>query len=161
MDLTQLNGGKPMGIEPVEEKTYGPLKPGRYNIECVKVDECQDASGEKSWDELEYVVVDHNRKVWQKLYWQGYSETAFDIADEFRRRAQAALEIQEMYSTKELVGQTLSAELVVKEYNGKERNEVIAGSVKAADKGDSTKAKTPAPAPAPSSNGASKDEIPF
>ena len=161
MDLTQLNGGKPMGIEPVEEKTYGPLKPGRYNIECVKVDECQDASGEKSWDELEYVVVDHNRKVWQKLYWQGYSETAFDIADEFRRRAQAALEIQEMYSTKELVGQTLSAELVVKEYNGKERNEVIAGSVKAADKGDSAKAKTPAPAPAPSSNGASKDEIPF
>ena len=161
MDLTQLNGGKPMGIEPVEEKTYGPLKPGRYNIECVKVDECQDASGEKSWDELEYVVVDHNRKVWQKLYWQGYSETAFDIADEFRRRAQAALEIQEMYSTKELVGQTLSAELVVKEYNGKERNEVIAGSVKAADKGDSAKAETPAPAPAPSSNGASKDEIPF
>lgn len=161
MDLTQMNGGKPMGIEHVEERTYGPLKPGRYNIECVKVDECQDASGQKSWDELEFNVVDNNRKVWMRLNWQGFAEAAFDIADEFRKRAQAALNIQEMSNTQELVGQTLSAELVVKEFNGKERNEVIPGSVKAADKGDSAKAETPAPAPAPSSNGASKDEIPF
>lgn len=157
MDLTKLNGGKPMEIEPIEEKSYGPLEEGRYNLECVKVDECQDASGEKVWDELEFNVLNHNRKVWMRLNWQGFREGAYEIADNFRKRAQAALNKQVMSSTQELVGEILSAELEIKEYNGKRKNEVIVNSVKAVEQEETKEA----PKQSDNDKDASDENIPF
>lgn len=125
MDLTEINGGKPLNADADGSVVeYAPLEAGRYNLECVNIQLNENPEQGKKWEEIEFNIEGTNRKIWHRLNLVGYSDKAVEVAMSSISGMARALGLASVKNTDELVGKKYSALLEVDSYNGKDRNQI-------------------------------------